>query len=142
MVFTSVTASAPSSRATRAIATISGSTGDSLTDIGLVPAARQRRTSSRSPSGVAPNSRPPAVGLGPGPLTPDPRNPGGSGDPADPLDITGAGAARHVHEHPRALEPCREPWQLVLARGDEPRIREPDRVQHTAGELRHPGGGM
>src|SRR2546430_6618775 len=47
MVFTSVTASAPSSRATRAIATISGSTGDSLTDIGLVPAARQRRTSSR-----------------------------------------------------------------------------------------------
>src|SRR5437763_3331881 len=59
MVFTSVTASAPSSRATRAIATISGSTGDSLTDIGLVPAARQRRTSSRSPSGVAPNSRPP-----------------------------------------------------------------------------------
>ena len=64
MVLTSVTASAPSSRATRAIATISGSTGDSLTDIGLAPAARQRRTSSRRPSGVAPNSRPPALVLG------------------------------------------------------------------------------
>src|SRR3989454_7331902 len=64
MVFTSVTASAPSSRATRAIATTSGSTGDNLADSGLVAAARQRRTSSRSPSGVAPNSRPPALVLG------------------------------------------------------------------------------
>src|SRR2546426_181375 len=40
MVFTSVTASAPSSRATRAIATTSGSTGDNLADSGLVAAAR------------------------------------------------------------------------------------------------------
>ena len=64
IVFTSVTASAPSSWATRAIATTSGSTGESFTEIGLVAAARQRRTSARSPSGVAPNSRPPALVLG------------------------------------------------------------------------------
>jgi len=43
---------------------MSGSAGESLMEIGLVAARRQRRTNSRSPSGVAPNSRPPALVLG------------------------------------------------------------------------------
>ena len=64
MVFTRVTPSAPSSSATRASAARSGATGDSFTTMGLVVARRQRRTSPRSPSGVAPNSKPPASVFG------------------------------------------------------------------------------
>src|SRR5437870_6701984 len=53
-----------SSRATCASAVRSGTTGESFTVMGFVVAPRQRRTSSRTPSAVAPNSRPPALVFG------------------------------------------------------------------------------
>jgi len=69
IVFTRLTASAPSSRATRAIAGMSGSTGDNLTVSGRVETRRQARTSSARLPGSAPNSRPPAFVLGQEALT-------------------------------------------------------------------------
>jgi hypothetical protein len=63
-VFTTLTASAPSSAATWAIAAMSGNTGESFTTRGRAVAARQRRTSSPSARGSAPNSSPPACVFG------------------------------------------------------------------------------
>ena len=63
-VFTSVTASAPSCCATRAMAARSGSTGESFTLSGRVEARRQAATRLARLRGSAPNSRPPALVLG------------------------------------------------------------------------------
>ena len=55
---------APASTATRALPTMSGSVGDSLTKRGRRVAARARRTTSASVRGSAPNSMPPAFTFG------------------------------------------------------------------------------
>ncbi len=64
MVFTREMASAPASTAVRALATRSGSVGESLTKSGSRVAARAWLTTSASAHGSAPNSIPPACTFG------------------------------------------------------------------------------
>ena len=63
-MFTALTASAPASRATRAIAAMSGSTGDSFAMRGSRVRDRHAETMRRTQAASAPNSMPPALVLG------------------------------------------------------------------------------
>ena len=80
-MLTTVTPSAPASRATSAIPAMSGSTGDSLATSGSRVRARQSATIRSTHCALAPNSMPPADVLGQDRLSSKPATPGASSSP-------------------------------------------------------------
>src|SRR6185437_63528 len=54
------------------------------------------------------------------------------------LHVVLHGGARDVHEHPGARDPVEQPRQVVRRHVFQPRIGQPDRVQHATPEFRDP----
>src|SRR5256886_431104 len=60
----------------------------------------------------------------------------------DHMDVISDRCAGNVHEDPSALQPLRQPGELVLRNPLHPGIGEADRVEHAAAKLRDPQRGM
>ena len=93
----------------------------------------------RTHSGSAPNSIPPARVLGQDRLSSKPGDPRRSVESGHDLGVFLDREADDVDQDLGAPEVGREPGQLVAADPLEPRIGQPDRVEHAAPELGHAG---